>query len=60
MIELHGWITIRETYKSFFEEEQIDSVIKKIQEEINKMSWFKPNPDKPEKFFCISSTFQVQ
>ena len=19
-----------------------------------------PNPDKPEKFFCISSTFQVQ
>ncbi len=27
MIELHGWITIRETYKSFFEEEeQIDSV----------------------------------
>ena len=43
MIELHGWITIRETYKSFFEEEeQIDSVIKKIQEEINKMSWFKP------------------
>ncbi len=21
---------------------------------------YSPNPDKPEKFFCISSTFQVQ
>ena len=27
----------------------------------NPMRYVKyPNPDKPEKFFCISSTFQVQ
>lgn len=43
MIELHGWITFRETYKAFFEEEaHIDFLIKKIQEEINNLFWFKP------------------
>ena len=26
----------------------------------NKRSGHSPNPDKPEKFFCISSKFQVQ
>lgn len=59
MIELHGWITIRETYKSFFEEEeQIDSVIKKIQEEINKMSWFKPKIEiKNGEYFMQFSSF---
>ncbi len=36
MIELHGWITIRETYKSFFEEEQIDSVIKKSRKKLTR------------------------
>lgn len=43
MIELHGWITIRETYKVIFEEEdQIGLVIEKIQEYINQLFWFKP------------------
>ena len=40
MIELHGWITIRETYKVIFEEEdQIGLVIEKIQEYINPVSY---------------------
>lgn len=43
MVELHGWITFRETYKVFIEEEaHIDLLIRKIQEEINNLSWFKP------------------
>lgn len=43
MIELHGWLTIKETYKAVFEEEdQIDLVIEEIQEEINHLYWFKP------------------
>lgn len=43
MIELHGWLTIRETYEAIFEEEeQIDLLVEKIQEEIHKLSWFKP------------------
>ena len=43
MIELHGWLTIRETYKATIEEEeQIDLLVDKIQEEVNKLYWFKP------------------
>lgn len=42
MIELHGWITIRATYKANFdEEENVDLLVKKIQNEIKKLSWFK-------------------
>lgn len=43
MVELHGWITIRETYRAIFEEEEkIDEVVARIKDEINKLSWFKP------------------
>lgn len=43
MIELHGWVTIRETYKATFdEEEKVDLLVKRIQEIIEKSSWFKP------------------
>lgn len=43
MIELHGWVTIRETYKADFDkEENIDLLVKKIQDNIKKLSWFKP------------------
>ena len=43
MLELHGWVTIRETYKvSFDEEDHLDIVIEKIKNEIDRLSWFKP------------------
>lgn len=43
MVELHGWITIRETYSAFFkEEEKIDLLVARIKDEINRLSWFKP------------------
>lgn len=43
MVELHGWVTIRETYKvTFDEEEHLDLLVKRIQDEIMKLSWFKP------------------
>ena len=43
MLELHGWVTIRETYKgSFDEEDHVDIVIEKIENEIDSLSWFKP------------------
>ncbi len=42
MIELHGWITFRETYKSDLEEDNIDTIMNKISQEIDKMLWFKP------------------
>ena len=43
MIELHGWVTVRETYKvTFDEEEHIELIIQKIQNEIDKLRWFKP------------------
>lgn len=43
MLELHGWVTIRETYKaSFDEEDHVDIVIEKIKNEIDRLSWFKP------------------
>ena len=43
MVELHGWVTIRETYKAVFdEEEHLDLIVKRIQDEIMKLSWFKP------------------
>lgn len=42
MIELHGWITIRETYKLTVEEDEKCIYIKKIKDEIENLSWFKP------------------
>lgn len=43
MIELHGWVTVRETYKAAMdEEEQIDVIVQKIQEIIERLHWFKP------------------
>jgi len=43
MVELHGWVTIRETYKAVFEEEEnIDLLVIKIRNMIHKLSWFKP------------------
>lgn len=42
MIELHGWVTIRETYKVTFEEDNEDIVIDQIRKEIENLSWFKP------------------
>lgn len=43
MIELHGWVTVRETYKATFdEEEHIELIVQKIQYEIDKLRWFKP------------------
>lgn len=43
MLELHGWVTIRETYKvSDNEEENIDIIIQKLKREVEKLSWFKP------------------
>lgn len=43
MVELHGWITIRETYKEYsVEENSLSLVVSRIQGEINSLSWFKP------------------
>lgn len=43
MIELHGWITIREHYEAIeTEEENIDIVVSYIKEELNKQLWFHP------------------
>lgn len=42
MIELHGWITIRETYKVNFETDNEDIFINKIRKEIENLLWFKP------------------
>lgn len=43
MVELHGWITIRETYESFLEEEDsMDLVVAKIRDVIDHLSYFKP------------------
>ena len=44
MVELHGWITLRETGKaSIDEEENICVLIEKVRTEIDKLSWFKPD-----------------
>lgn len=43
MVKLHGWITVRETYESFFEEEDnIHLVVAEIRETIDRLSYFKP------------------
>lgn len=43
MIELHGWVTIREMYEAVFEEEnRIDLLVDKIRKAIDRLSWFKP------------------
>lgn len=43
MVELHGWVTIRETYRAILEEEEkIEILVTRIKDEINKLSWFKP------------------
>ena len=41
MLELHGWVTIRETYE-VDGEDNIDVVIDKINEEIEHLLYFKP------------------
>ena len=40
MIELHGWVTIRETYKVTFEEDNEEIFIDKVRKEIENLSWF--------------------
>ena len=43
MIELHGWVTIRETYKAAFcEEDHIETIVQNIQDEIDRLRYFKP------------------
>lgn len=43
MIELHGWLTVRETYEAIEESEEILlQQIEKIKEEIENLTWFKP------------------
>lgn len=43
MLELHSWVTIRETYEcTEDEEENMDIIIKDIKNRIQKMSWNKP------------------
>lgn len=43
MIELHGWVTVRETYKAAYDEEgHIDMIVAQIQDEIDKLCWFQP------------------
>lgn len=43
MIELHGWITVRDTYEAIFEEgDKMDLVISKLKDEIGKLRWFQP------------------
>ena len=43
MIELHGWVTIRETYEAtFWEEDHIEMIVQNIQDEIDKLRYFKP------------------
>lgn len=41
MVELHGWVTIRETYK-VTDEDNIDVIITQIKKAIENLSWFKP------------------
>ena len=43
MVELHGWITLRETSRVSIDEEENSCVlIEEIISEIDKLSWFKP------------------
>ena len=42
MIELHGWVTIRETYKVTLEEDNDNTFIENIKKEIENLSYFKP------------------
>ncbi len=43
MVEIHGWLTIRETFRADLEEEeQLGSLIEIIRREIDKLKWFKP------------------
>lgn len=43
MIELHGWVTVRDTYKDVFWEDDYTIVaVALIQEEIDKLKYFKP------------------
>ena len=42
VIELHGWVTIRETYKVTFEEDKENTFIDNIKKEIENLSYFKP------------------
>lgn len=42
MLELHGWVTVRETYKVIAEDDGEEIFINKIRTEIDNLSWFKP------------------
>ena len=43
MFEIHGWITIRETYEvKENEEENMDIILHKIEKKIQALSWNKP------------------
>ena len=43
MFELHGWITMRETYKAVdTEEDNLDYIVRLIQEKALKMKWNTP------------------
>jgi hypothetical protein len=43
MIELHGWLTIQATYEDVCWSDDLDRmVVKKLQEEIQKLEYFKP------------------
>lgn len=42
MVELHGWITIRESYKVTINEDNEKFFIENIKKEIENLSWFKP------------------
>lgn len=39
MIELHGWVTIKESYKVEDENENIRLIVRKIEERISYLSW---------------------
>lgn len=39
MLEIHGWITIRESFKWDNESNNIDSIVDKIKETIENLFW---------------------
>lgn len=44
MIELHGWLTVRDTYKAEFEEgSRTEAAVLEIRSLIESLEWFKPD-----------------
>ncbi len=39
MLELHGWITLRESYKTNSEEENMKYIFRKIKEKVYELDW---------------------